>query len=190
MQLPEFLQSVSEPETNNNKPSKLMGAWNAIKPSRAFVMGAGAVVLTGAISIHFYNNEEKVISTVLKEPDMALTALDSDTTLIKQGDNVAIRYKGIICPVTMSWPETVTLTLGNTGDASISPSDESPVSTILGTLGVTRNVTIKRELDKNAKDLMNDFYSHAENCYDKILELSSGTKDSTQNSTQPAAPEF
>lgn len=163
-------QAAIEPEAASTT-SRLKAVWDAVRPSRALIMGAGAVILTGATTIHFYNNEEQVLSTVLKDPEIIIHPIDENSSLIQQGDSLAIRYKGLVCPVAINWPENTKLSLGNTGDASFSPVDESTISTILGTLGVTRNVTIDRQLDPNAEGLMRDFYNHAEQCNAKIATL-------------------
>lgn len=153
------------------RQSMLKNVWNALRPSRAVVMGAGAVVLTGAVTIHFFNNEEKVISTALQDTPITFYPVNDNTTLIQQGSNLAVRYGSVVCPIAMGWPENTSIVLGNKGDATITPTDENPLTTILGTLGVARDVTIKHELHPDAKNLMSDFYRHSENCMDKIIGL-------------------
>lgn len=133
--------------------------------------GTALTALITATTIHFFNNDTELAKVVNDTPETILTQLDGNTTLITQGDNVALRYKGVVCPLAMGFPENVTLTLGNSGDASLSPSEPTAEQTILGSLGINRSVSIVREIAPNAQSLMADFYAYAEDCNNRITAL-------------------
>lgn len=156
--------------TKGGEESILAKAWNTMKPSRAMIYGIGGVALGGALSLLYNNNEGALVSTTLQNSPMHFHSVNDNTTLIQQGNNLAIQYENIVCPVPFGWPIETTIVLGSKGDASFSPNDENTITTILGRLGITRDVNIARPLDDNAQELMNDLYAYSERCIDKMNE--------------------
>lgn len=157
------------------RPTILTSMWNNLVPSRTLVGYTGVAALAGAVSIHFFfNNEEKVISTAMQDTPFLFHAVDDNTTLIQQGSSLAVRYGSVVCPIVMGWPENTSIILGSKGDATITPTNENPLTTILG----TRDVTIKHEIHPDAKDLMMDFYRHSENCMVIALQNAEGMEPS------------
>ena len=149
-------------------------AWDKVMASRRFFYAAGGVVLAGAVSIHYFNNETDLVERIYKDDEINILEIDEDTNLITKGDSATLVYKGVSCPLIFDWPKDVELTLGNTGDASLSPDETGAIETVLGSLGVTRDLSVTEKPTENASELMKDFYDYARDCNNLIASMRNG----------------
>ena len=137
----------------------------------AFVAAATASA-TIPFTLHYLNNEANVINNTLHEGETKIHALQDGSTLILKGDAGTIIYKGISCNILLNLPTETDINLGNTSDASLNPlGNDASMQTLLGSLGITRNVKITKSPAADAEALMQSFYNYAQECNENMREL-------------------
>ena len=190
-------RSKAKASHENSIFNKVAAVGKAILPSKpvvthAFALAAGTAIAC-VLSVHFFSKEDKIIDTVTNTDEPHIVELDRDTTLLLNDDMGVIRYKGLTCSFIIDMPENISITLGNTGDASLNPlGDETSIQSLFGALGITRDVNITKSPDSTAQDLMQDFYEYSRECNQdmlRALELSGGISTTvTQSTPEPEAP--
>jgi hypothetical protein len=146
--------------------SLIKKAWNNFAPTRAFALGA---ILTATVTNLYYSREADMVQNSQDEQPMIFHPQPDGTVYIEQGNNLAVGFNGITCPVPFGYPKDKALAIGSKSDAAINPVDESFASTLAGTLGVVRDVTITEKPSEKSEELMRDLYAYSKICMDNLL---------------------
>lgn len=160
---------------------------NAAKSSGVFTAKFGILVgtfLTGAglaftlTNIH-NKNEKQIIDSVTSSNPSAPIMLSPHLQIIPSDTSLMIISHGIPCEIPLEDPSVLDITLGNTGEATVSEA-----TSILQTLGITSDSRLTRNPADNAEAILRLRYEAAAACRADILQA----QELAQNGIAGAAP--
>ena len=171
-------KSWKETFFNAAKASGLLSARFAILAG-TFLTGAGfAFTMT---NMHNKNEKQIIDSATSSNPAAPITVSD-DVQIILSDTNLTVISHGIPCDIPLDGPSTLDITLGNTGEATVSEA-----TSILQTLGITSDSKLNKSPSDNAEAILRLRHQAAAACRADILKAQQVKEAGITNAEQPVA---
>lgn len=152
-------------------------------PIGTFLTGLG---LAFTLTNMYNNNEKQIIDSATSSNPAAPMPINDDIQVILSDTNLTVISHGIPCDIPLDDPSTLDITLGNTGEATVSEA-----TSILQTLGITSDSKLDKNPSDNAEEILRLRYQAAADCRADILKAKGMQQTKlaeTQNTTEYPAP--
>lgn len=149
-------------------------------PIGTFITGLG---LAFSLTNMYNNNEKEIIDSITSSTPSAPIMLSENLYVIPSDTSLTIISNGIPCEIPLQEPAMLDVTLGNTGEATVSET-----TSILQTLGITSDSHLTMSPAENAEAILSMRYSAAAACRADILRAQEQNQTHVVEAEQNIAP--
>ncbi len=149
-------------------------------PIGAFITGLG---LAFSLTNMYNNNEKEIIDSITSSNPSAPIMLSDNLYVIPSDTSLTIISNGIPCEIPLQDPTMLDVTLGNTGEATVSEA-----TSILQTLGITSDSHLTMSPAENAEAILRLRYAAAAACRADILQAQQQNQTRVVEAEQSVAP--